>query len=314
MRTLAFLFAVACAPQQQEPAAPPGAIVGGTPVFTVDGRPVTREMLAIVIERLPPEMAERAKVEPEAFEEIQERLAVGDLLYNDALAKNVQSKPEVLLAISLAAREVLGAEVLQTVADEAVTDEAVQKWYDDHQVQFRRPSVHLGHILLLDPKLAESVAAEARGGADFATLARTHGDPQTASMGGDIGWLEKGRLLPVLDGPAFGAAAGEVVGPVMSEAGFHVMKVLERREMTPLDGVRDQIESQLKQDAMDAYVTKLRDAATVTRVAEPFPAEASGDAAAPAAPPPRRAVEHALGGHPRRFVWLRRRLRARPRR
>ncbi len=286
MRTLILLLAVACAPQPPEPAPPPGAITGGTPVFTVDGRPVTREMLDIVMKRVPPEMAERAKADPAAFEEIQERLAVGDLLYNDALAKNLQAKPEVMLAISLAAREVLGAEALQAVADAAVTDEAVQKWYDDHQVQYRRPSVHLGHILVADAAAADALAAQARGGADFAALARTHGDPQTASTGGDIGWMEKGRLLPVLDGPAFAAAAGEIVGPVRSDAGFHVMKVLERREVTPLDDVREQIESQLKQEAMDAYVTKLRDAATVTRVAEPFPAAGAAPAAPEGAPAP----------------------------
>ena len=76
---------------------------------------------------------------------------------------------------------------------------------------------------------AQEVAKQARTGKDFAELARTYSkDPGTAPRGGDLGWFAKGRMVKQFEDAAFKARPGEVVGPVRTQFGLHVIKVHAR--------------------------------------------------------------------------------------
>jgi peptidyl-prolyl cis-trans isomerase D len=98
--------------------------------------------------------------------------------------------------------------------------------------------VHAGHILFsLDPSgdsnkvksQVQSVLKEARDGKNFAELARKYSkDPGSAQRGGDLGWFGKGRMAPEFEKAAFAAKVGQVVGPVRTPYGFHIIKVLGR--------------------------------------------------------------------------------------
>lgn len=77
--------------------------------------------------------------------------------------------------------------------------------------------------------LAQKVAGEARAGKNFAQLATAYSkDPGSAMRGGDLGWFTKGRMVPEFEKAAFGARVGDVVGPVRSPFGLHVIKVTGR--------------------------------------------------------------------------------------
>ena len=97
--------------------------------------------------------------------------------------------------------------------------------------------VHASHILfpvtggdtMAVRATAQSVAKLARGGKDFAELARQYSkDPSTAAQGGDLGWFAKGRMVAPFENAVFGAKAGEIVGPIRTPFGLHVIKVHER--------------------------------------------------------------------------------------
>jgi peptidyl-prolyl cis-trans isomerase C len=72
---------------------------------------------------------------------------------------------------------------------------------------------------------------------------------------------------------------GEVAGPVKSQFGYHVILLEETRESSPppLDTVRPQIETQLRQEALEAKLGELRAAATVERPDTGLPASAIRD-------------------------------------
>ena len=53
-------------------------------------------------------------------------------------------------------------------------------------------------------------------------------DETNKDRGGDLGWFPRGRMVAAFEDAAFGAQVGEVVGPVQSSYGFHVIEVLER--------------------------------------------------------------------------------------
>jgi parvulin-like peptidyl-prolyl isomerase len=105
--------------------------------------------------------------------------------------------------------------------------------------------VHASHILFnvvnndsnAALKRAKDVLAEIRGGGDFATLARQNSSDPTGRNGGDLGWFGKGRMVPAFDKAAFGAKVGQVVGPVRTQFGYHLIKVTgkDSREVRIID-------------------------------------------------------------------------------
>lgn len=134
--------------------------------------------------------------------------------------------------------------------------------------------VHASHILI--PVYGDSVAAlkkaneilqQLRGGADFAKLAKDYSqDPISASRGGDLGWFGKGMMVPPFEKASFGAKVGEIVGPIKTDYGYHIIKVHDKSkriiiaaELNQPIKMSAQTEEELYQAAQDfAYIVKER--------------------------------------------------------
>ncbi|MEE9225101.1 MAG: peptidylprolyl isomerase [Bacteroidota bacterium] len=94
------------------------------------------------------------------------------------------------------------------------------------------------HILLRFERAADSLktwelAKELKkflaAGEEFSTLAIVHSkDPGSAARGGDLGWFGKGRMVKEFEEAAFKARVGQVVGPVKTQFGLHLIKVRGR--------------------------------------------------------------------------------------
>ena len=82
---------------------------------------------------------------------------------------------------------------------------------------------------------AEDLIFRLNEGEDFALLANTYtqdpsnsADPQNLK-GGDLGWFNKGQLLPEFEIASFEAEKGSIVGPILTQYGYHVIKVNDKR-------------------------------------------------------------------------------------
>ncbi|MCU0454329.1 MAG: peptidylprolyl isomerase [Bacteroidetes bacterium] len=75
---------------------------------------------------------------------------------------------------------------------------------------------------------ARDLARQARGGADFAKLARENSEDGSAAEGGELGYTGRGGWVKPFEDAAFGARPGQIVGPIRSQFGWHVIKVLGR--------------------------------------------------------------------------------------
>ena len=76
---------------------------------------------------------------------------------------------------------------------------------------------------------AEKVLAEARAGADFGALAASYSDAGDALQGGQMGWRAADRLPDLFANALRGLKAGESTEVLRSPAGFHVLRLVERR-------------------------------------------------------------------------------------
>lgn len=77
---------------------------------------------------------------------------------------------------------------------------------------------------------AQSVADKARSGTDFAQLAREFSDAPERANGGLLGLRAADRLPPLFVEATKALRAGDIAGPVRSPAGFHVLKLVEKRQ------------------------------------------------------------------------------------
>jgi peptidyl-prolyl cis-trans isomerase D len=73
---------------------------------------------------------------------------------------------------------------------------------------------------------AAAVLAKLRGGADFADLAKNESeDPGSKTLGGDLGTFGRGRMVKEFEEAAFTANPGDLIGPVKTPFGYHVLQV-----------------------------------------------------------------------------------------
>jgi peptidyl-prolyl cis-trans isomerase D len=118
----------------------------------------------------------------------------------------------------------------------------IQAYYDSHANDFPVPErVHAAHILVKVAKdatpaqdaaarrKAEDLLARAKKGENFGDLARKNSeDPGSKANGGDLPPFGRGQMVPPFEEAAFAMAPGEIRGPVKSDFGYHVIKLLAR--------------------------------------------------------------------------------------
>ena len=189
--------AVGCQPQAA-PAPVPGEMPkGGTVIATVDGHEVTQEMVDLTIKQLPPQL--RTQLEQSGqLSQVKEQVIVGEVLYRKAIERKLHEDPDVSSTLALASRSALADALLTKVAEERTTPERIQKYYDDHLVQYKQEQVQ-ARLLVVAAEKTDEVKAKIDGGADFVALVGEYSeDPGTKDKGGDLGWMEKRALPPQL--------------------------------------------------------------------------------------------------------------------
>lgn len=161
--------------------------------------------------------------------------------------------------------------------------DAVRSYYDGHQEDYTaQEQVKARHILLrtnaeraIDAARAELDAIKARieGGEDFAELAaEVSDDPGSKVKGGDLGFFARGAMVKPFEDAAFGADLGDLVGPVESSFGVHLIQVQARRPggVQPFEEVEEAIRARLVGEAA-AESARIKAGELTARLAKDLP-------------------------------------------
>jgi peptidyl-prolyl cis-trans isomerase C len=117
-------------------------------------------------------------------------------------------------------------------------------------VPYEMVQIHAQQMLFYELEAAELALAEIEKGKDFSELASNY-DPQTK---GDLGWFPPNYLtLPELDPVLFNLEIEETSDIIETEIGYHIIKVIEKEENSPLDPAIRQI---LQEKAIDSWLER----------------------------------------------------------
>ena len=86
------------------------------------------------------------------------------------------------------------------------------------------------HILVATEEECENLKKEIEDGADFAVIAQQHSQCPSGQQGGDLGEFGPGQMVKEFDTAVFSSNIGEVVGPIQTQFGYHLIEVTERTE------------------------------------------------------------------------------------
>ncbi len=118
---------------------------------------------------------------------------------------------------------------------------AIDKYYKEHEQEFKEDEKRKIDYVIFSTKatradsdtvraLAADILRRARNGEDFAQLAQTYSeDESNRDKGGDLGFFKRGAMVKPFEEAAFAANPGDIVGPVQTTFGLHVIKVVAKK-------------------------------------------------------------------------------------
>lgn len=148
----------------------------------------------------------------------------------------------------------------------SVSDEEIGNYYSTHRDIYEgKEAVRLQQILLTLPKEAdeetrnklraeaEAILVKLKGGEPFGLMAARFSQGPAAQTGGDLGFVEKGTMLPAVDEVAFKLKEDELSSVIESPIGFHILKITDRRGkgIKPLTVVREEIKEEITNEKME---------------------------------------------------------------
>ncbi|MBN1614759.1 MAG: peptidylprolyl isomerase [Deltaproteobacteria bacterium] len=158
-----------------------------------------------------------------------------------------------------------------------VSEEEIGEYYRRNLLNYEgKEAVRIKQILITSPetldekarkrRLSETEAIRQRllGGEPFEVLAATYSQGPAASSGGDLGFIDKGSMLPEVEAMAYKLARGEISPIIESSIGFHIIKVVDKRGagVKPIASVREEIKAKIENEKMekkyDEWIEELR--------------------------------------------------------
>ncbi|MEO0081559.1 MAG: peptidyl-prolyl cis-trans isomerase [candidate division WOR-3 bacterium] len=220
---------------------------------------------------------------PEGFSVDQQNLPLildkwvsNTLMYQEAVRRGLDKKPEVRQALKRLERDYLVNQLLEELTGAVSVSQAeMMQYFNAHRDEFCY-EVKIMRIVLPDSLEAEKTLAEIRAGADFKKLAKERSQDILLEGGQESRYFARGVGDPRMGGDPeieetiFSLAPGEVSDVLSSQEGYQIIKLVDKKKVkaeVTLAEVKDYIEAVLSyrknQDVVDRMLSALREKAKV---------------------------------------------------
>ncbi len=139
------------------------------------------------------------------------------------------------------------------------SNEEVYDYYLAHRDEFPADSsLHVYHIIFTDSLKALEVLQKIKNGADFVEMAKEYypGEKEIREVAYDLGFITDVEISPEFYKAAAQLKVGEVGGPVRTEWGYHLIKLVERREGSPVELYKSRLKTLVTLEKQSEYQKK----------------------------------------------------------
>jgi foldase protein PrsA len=187
-----------------------------------------------------------------AFAEQYEEILLSNDLTEGELESILAQQGQTLEGFRASIREDVQTQLRNARLREAVvgsiqpTEDQLRSYMEANISRYDSPErVRASHILVSDESTAMDLREQLDAGVEFSTLAETYSECPSASSGGDLDWFERGAMAPEFEEVAFSLETGVVSEPVLTEFGWHIIKVTDREAafVPRFSEIREQLET-----------------------------------------------------------------------
>jgi peptidyl-prolyl cis-trans isomerase C len=222
---------------------------------------ITEKNIKRTLSRFPQETQDHYKTE-EGREQLLDQIINFELIYNHALDSDMKNDPDYIEQVELIEKDVLiqiGVKNIMTGVD--VTEEEIQKYYEDNSQMFKSDAtVSAKHILVDNLEQMEEIKVEITNGMSFEEAAQKYSKCPSASQGGSLGNFTRGRMVPEFEDAAFALQVGEISEPVKTQFGYHLIQIDEKNPegVKSLEESKEMIQKNLlNQKQNEKYVSSI---------------------------------------------------------
>lgn len=250
-------------------AAPPFApttFAQGAAVATINGAQITEADLAAAIEEFEQQLARVPEAERKRV--TLERLIDMRVIAQAAAKDGLDQDPTVLRRLESIRVQLLTSEYVRKKVETAITGADLQARYDKEMAAYNPPEeVKASHILVKTKEEADAVLKELAAGKAFADIAKEKSiDPGSKENGGDLGYFQRGQMVPQFEEAAFALEKGAVTQePIQTQFGFHIIKQDDKRsgEKPAFEAVKDQVREVVSAEKFREALAALRKSAKI---------------------------------------------------
>jgi len=258
------------------------------PVATVNGAPITRNFYDFYIKGITGGKSP-ADLTAEQRSLALDNLVRAQLVAEQAVKEGVDKSGDAAYMLQLARLNVLEQAMQERyLKDRQPSEQELRAEYEAQLAAMPKTEYHARHILVATEPFAQKIIDRLDKGEKFDALAKAESMDSSKNNGGDLGWFTAGRMVPEFAGAVIALKPGEYTHkPVQTQYGWHVIQLLETREVTPppFDQVRQRLVQVVQAKKFKQYTDELLRNAKVEKFLDKTTgAPAAGGTAAPAAP------------------------------
>ncbi|MDI9494998.1 MAG: peptidylprolyl isomerase [Bacillota bacterium] len=193
----------------------------------VEGREIKESDLKLLVKNLGQNAAYFQG--EEGRKKLIEELVMHELMYLDAVERNLESEEEFLEVFKEMKRSMLQQYNLRKMFNSiTLSDEELKDFYEENKKLYNLPEmVEASHILVETEEKADMVLEELRGGLSFEDAAMKYSSCPSNQSGGALGQFGKGRMVKEFEDAVFSMEVGEISSPVKTQFGYHIIKLTD---------------------------------------------------------------------------------------
>lgn len=238
-----------------QPAVDPNKVV-----ITIGDTKITAGEFNSFLSDLEPAQQQQVNTRPDGRRRLAEEIVKLKLLSAEARKRKLDETPRTKIIYEQLLANALTTDLAEQKAD-------LEKFFNAHKEDF--DELKARHILLavvgggvpnakLDDAQAKAKAEELKKrldkGEDFAALAKANSDDTgSGAMGGSLGNVTRGMMVPEFEKAAFSLKKNEISQPVKTQFGYHIIQVTDRTPVT-----FEQARQQILQRRLDDLVDQLK--------------------------------------------------------